>query len=79
MHLGPHCLTVDELARHYHQSGLGWLDPDKPSDPQITDTVHGQCNANRPNITWNSGSTGGDKPHNTIQPSKAVYIWLRTA
>lgn len=74
-----HQLTVDELARHYHQSGLGWLDPNEPSNPQLTNRSHGRSDANEPNMTWDSGSTGGDKPHNTIQPSKAVYIWLRMA
>lgn len=74
-----HQLTVDELASHFHQSGLGWVDLGHPSNPALTDNRHGRCNENRPNRSWDSGITGKDRPHNTMQPSKAVYVWVRTA
>ena len=70
-------MTVDELAKHKHPSGLGWRDPELPDIQGISDTMHGRCDANRPNINWDSGFTGEDKPHNTMQPSKAVYVYCR--
>lgn len=29
--------------------------------------------------TWRSKPIGGDEPHNNVQPSKVVFIWLRTS
>lgn len=72
-------MTVDESAKHKHQSGLGWKNQNIGDVSGLTDSKHGCVNTNMPNSSWESGFTGGDKPHNNIQPCKAVYIWCRTA
>lgn len=79
LYLDSHGIAVEELAKHKHPSGLGWRDPERPDIPDLSDTMHGRCDANRPNNNWYSDFTGEDKPHNTMQPSKAVHIWHRTA
>lgn len=70
-----HQLTVDELAKHNHETDHtsaatdttlnNWpmLDRQTPSKWQL--------NGIRP--------AGGDKPHNNLQPSRSCYIWSRTA
>ena len=74
-----HQLTVDESAKHSHQSGLGWGDPKTYGTTELSDTKHGRVDTNQPSNGWSTSNVGQDKPHNNIQPSKATYIWFRTA
>jgi hypothetical protein len=69
-----HQLTEDEMARHNHSYGS-----------------YGGMNDNKGNVMpdepWEEGgkgsgvtlSSGGDKPHNNVQPSVVVAIWRRVA
>lgn len=79
VYLVSYGLTVDELARHKHQSGLGWKNQDIGNVSGLSDSKHGRADSNMPNSSWESGFTGGDKAHNNIQPCKAVYVWVRAA
>ena len=69
-----HQLTEDEMPRHNHSYGS-----------------YGGMNDNKGNVMpdepWEEGgkgsgvtlSSGGDKPHNNVQPSVVVAIWRRVA
>jgi len=62
-----HVLTVDEMPRHNHTCativGSGYL---------------GLSQVDR--AGWgNSGSTGGDQPHNNIPPTLSVIYWRRVS
>mgnify|MGYP000323053418 CR=1 FL=1 len=69
-----HQLTEDEMPRHNHSYGS-----------------YGGMNDNKgnvmPNEPWEEGgkgsgvtlTSGGDKPHNNVQPSVVVAIWRRVA
>ena len=70
-----HKIAVEELAAHTHQNGVGWGDYTVKGSRDWTDTHHGRTDANRPAYLWDIESAGGDKPHNNIQPCKAVYVW----
>ena len=86
-------MTVDESARHTHGQNIngngnaGWNNsygelvtlPDN-------DTGNGQEGYSSSGLTWVSGGnrvytseTGGNKPHNNMQPYQVVYIFKRTA
>lgn len=91
--VGNHTLTVNEIPSHIHTTNLGLVDDQNftsdagqypPADAQGTKS-----------ITYNSNATGGGQAHNhpftqptftgtqanlsTIQTSKVVYRWHRTA
>lgn len=82
-----HQLTVDELANHNHvyRIYVGSLGTTQ------TDAQYGKFLAalSYSDVMWDCGDklspeyhinfTGGDKPHNNVQPCKAVYAWYRTA
>ncbi len=65
-----HKLTVDEMPSHSHNSAKIRTDIDLD-------------NGGRDSGVWNDNapttSTGGDAPHNNVQPSLVVYFWKRTA
>ena len=73
-----HTLTVQELAEHNHAIGY------------LYDLAKGYSNAFTPTTTKENPTdytsdiktiqnTGGNQPHNNIQPSKIVNRWHRTA
>lgn len=88
-----HQLTVDELTKHRHGENINgsgndaWNDKfgnlvTQPSNStgvfagySIKNTGAWVTGAYRVNTDY----AGSNKPHNTLQPSKAVYIWTRTA
>ena len=76
-----HQLTVDELAKVYPKLSFQTQNDDSTTPPvQEVIQTHGIHNmyGNRylnPPIE----PFGGDKPHNNLQPSRACYIWCRTA
>lgn len=66
-----HKLTVDEMPTHKH-GGV----------PVIRDNVDadlGGVDATVHKGLTDSASSGGDKPHNNVQPSIVVYFWKRVA
>ena len=86
-------VTVDELAAHRHyvsalknNGSATHTDPGTGSDKQKFESADIATDkyeeADNPPI-WNwwgrTKATGGDKPHNNIQPCEAVYIWVRAA
>lgn len=67
-----HRLTINELAAHTHSETRHTFkigDDFGPGDGIRSDNV----------ITVDSGSTGGDQPHNNIMPYLGVYMWERIA
>jgi len=65
-----HQLTVEELAKHKHT--MRW------HANSIEGYDYARGNGSKPLVN-SSDYAGGDRPHNNIQPSRAAYIWLRTA
>ena len=65
-----HKLTINEMPKHTHGSKAGWT----------TGNIEAK-NYSKNNGTNNlpTEATGGDKPHNNLQPYFTCYIWLRTA
>ena len=86
-------MTVDELPQHSHGENVNGSGADSwndkfgnlvtlPSDS--TGSIYGY--AIRNSGSWIEKAyrvytdyVGSSEPHNTLQPSKAVYIWHRTA
>lgn len=69
-----HTLTVDEMPRHNHDLSC------------VNESQEGQNSYNPPwryNGNWTvqvfSMYTGGDQPHNNLQPYITCYMWKRTA
>jgi len=69
-----HTLTTDEIPAHTHAYDKQGTSTDALS---IDDTVRVTAG----NASTNTGSTGGGSAHShsTLQPSKTLYIWKRTA
>lgn len=69
-----HKLTIDELARHNHPIQDGG-NPEAGRGGQV------ETGNNVPYLVGSQsvGYTGGDQPHNNVQPSIVVYFWKRTA
>lgn len=66
-----HKLTVEEMPRHTH-NGIPIIRTNVDADLGGVDaTVHKDHTE--------STATGGDKPHNNVQPSIVVYFWKRVA
>lgn len=64
-----HKLTVEEMPRHTH-NGIPIIRTNVDADLGGVDaTVHKDHTE--------STATGGDKPHNNVQPSIVVYFWRR--
>ena len=74
-------MTVEEMAEHSHK--------DVAVHGDISDVATNYrktyvCDIKENNSYWvytgyNTGAAGTNQPHNNLQPSKAVYIWFRTA
>lgn len=88
-----HQLTVDELAEHRHGENINGAGNDSWNDKfgplvtlpnQSTGITAGYAAKNSGD--WVTGAyrvynewSGSNQAHNTLQPSKAIYIWARTA
>lgn len=72
-------MTVDELARHRHDSilddTLATDDESRPNADAWYQATHWTKHY-RP-INNNVNGAGGDKPHNNVQPSRAAYVWFQ--
>ena len=67
-----HTLTIAEMPSHTHDIKINADD----TNGNYPEDAAGRAGNFRTAITE---STGGDQPHNNIQPSKVVAHWLRTA
>lgn len=68
-----HTLTTDEMPAHTHsEHGLGYL-YDGGATFNNKSGVRGYSWGNT------TGSAGGGKPHNNMQPYVVVYMWRRVA
>ena len=86
-------MTVDELPEHRHAeniNGFGndaWNDKFGPLVSRPNKSTGYWCGYSaETNAEWITGAyrvysewTGSNKPHNVMQPCRAVYIWFRTA
>lgn len=66
-----HTLTIDEMPSHKHDINYA-----SSSGGNGSGLVYGTKEGHNAGFIW---STGGDQPHNNIQPSKIKIIWTRTA
>lgn len=66
-----HKLTVEELASHNHPGGNKYTNE--------TGYYARLYFGNDGTALGGEGKTGGDQPHNNIQPSKISFRWHRTA
>ena len=65
-----HTLTVDEMPKHDHDF------PSQQGDNYASTAV---TNTNDIGHRFKTNLTGGDQPHNNVQPSKTKFIWTRVA
>ena len=65
-----HTLTVEEMPRHNHTF------PVNPQDQGSSESSDGTGGAS---TSLPTNFTGGDKPHNNVQPSMVVAIWKRVS
>lgn len=65
-----HTLTIEEMPKHDHgiYSIYGQADGSSSRGRRMNDSLNAK-----------STSTGGDEPHNNLQPYYCVYIWRRIA
>lgn len=73
-----HQLTTDEIASHSHDY---YLDTTKQGTSKDSSWLvdAGTLGTKATNVTRTTEPTGGNQPHNNIQPSIACYGWRRTA
>ena len=79
-----HTLTISEIPSHYH--GLtSWGVEAEYEEPAHNDKAftnvftYGSGVTSTSNGQYAITSTGGNQPHNNVQPSIGVYRWHRTA
>lgn len=77
-----HQVTEQQMPSHYHLDGSGVNEAFQAAFG-FTDTGSEtnlfQIRGNKTNRKARTSVSGGNQPHNNIQPSIAVYIWRRTA
>ena len=71
-----HKLTIEEMPSHYHTSTDYTAEG---TDYDNNSMYYGDPGAGNIEGTIKTGSTGGNQPHNNIQPSIVTGYWLRTA
>lgn len=75
-----HQLTVEELAGHKHQF---YLDTSRngansyPGSWFVDAGTLGESSSKNTSANRYTEISGGDIPHNNVQPCKAVYVWRR--
>ena len=71
-----HVLTINEMPRHSHAQYV-------TAKAAVTTGVRVDYNEDAPSGAYeqgiNTGDTGNGQPHNNIQPTRIVMIWIRTA
>ncbi len=65
-----HTLTVAELASHNHTLGVSEISDRDDDENKHTAVMRGSSTTD---------NTGGDQPHNNLQPYVVVNLWYRTA
>lgn len=70
-----HQLTVDELAKHSHQTTYEYGTNLVATNGGGGGWTHYTCNTGSRSVN----STGSSTKHNNIQPYIVVYFWRRTA
>lgn len=77
-----HKLTVEELPTFRAETPME-RDGYRPTDNDWTwtgnNTGHSADNVTDSSGLMKSRPIGGDQPHNNVQPSKIVFIWIRTS
>lgn len=67
-------MTIDEMPSHSHSTAAVY-----PYVAGGDHTCTPNSNMDRTGTAWDVvDKTGGDKPHNNLQPYMVVYIWVRT-
>lgn len=76
-----HTLTIDETPNHRHEKLYSSNGEERKAGYGSTGTHTGTLNENTATDfeSLNTGYTGGDKPHNNLQPYITCYIWKRVA
>lgn len=69
-----HTLTIDEIPAHMH-SADGWVGSGAGAYFFATNNNTGKIYEDSINVK----ATGGNQPHNNIQPYITCYMWKRTA
>ena len=68
-----HKLTIEEMPNHTHTEkyvGVNWYQHGTSGDWNVSSALEPYRE---------TGNTGGDQPHNNLQPYITVYMWKRTA
>ncbi len=82
-----HLLTTDELPSHTHPlesitgtDDMNFINGSGSFLLQNSDTTIDWPSAKKAEMKYgNTGSVGGNKPHNNLPPYLAVYTWVRVA
>jgi len=71
-----HTLTKDEIPAHTHDITTHSSSSDNPASDVYISTMYDTSVTSK---DFTSSSTGGDQPHNNLQPYIVVHMWKRTA